>query len=511
MERIFEGNEEQFYDKMTDIRAEAEEAYRDELPQKCFVLQPMVMMTLYFLTAVYSFTKRQDASLWKTKTLIVELSNIARTGEVFYLFPREQHGRAYALKKYMQRYPESVMDQLAFAGMMLEYYYRIYEKPIRTERYTRGVERALEGLLSIRKREEQDDAALKGSRKKFLMHIKHALDEEMVGQEEAKKAVAMAIYRFYFYDDRTPLMLEGPTGSGKTYLFELLANDKELQKKLTFFSYTATELTPNGFQGDNLQGMLKRYKEACKMQHKAIDFSGVSHKGIIFIDEMDKLLCYSNMDSHDEDVNQIVLHQMLTAVAGTSEIGEVDTKNILFIFAGAFENIEEKRREKKARHQAGFSAALRENVESRKDNSDEMYNLRQELIEMGASKQFVARIGTFVRMNRLGREEMKKILLDEEHGILVKKQEQFERDGLKLMIRDEAVIELMVDCIMENDMGARGATEMIASLVDKYSFDMIQKEYSTMILHEGVFNGEEPYFEREVFENEDDSRAYKRN
>jgi ATP-dependent protease Clp ATPase subunit len=497
MEHIFEKNEEEFLGKMEDIYQETVEAYGD-----CFQRQELIKYKIYcfeYLRVVFKYNKRKSPSSWRSNVLINDLASIAQTGEIYYMISDDKRRFGPVLKEFMSQYPKLALDQIVFSGMLLEYYYRVYEKEGKPEWYSRSVQRALKKLLDVKAEKINEQIKLfSDPTNRFPIKIKKLLDEQMTGQETAKKAFAMAIHRFYHYDDRTPILLEGPTGVGKTFMFEILA-DSGLKEKITFFSYTATQLTPNGYTGDNLEDLFKGYNRV--KTRRTLENMLNGSKGIILIDEIDKLLSYKNTDAAGENTNETVIHQMLTAVSGTNIAG-TDTGDILFIFAGAFENMEIQRTKKKSQNIMGFSAVTDTHVEE--SSVINSYDLRKELVEIGASRQFLARIGTFIRLERLEKSEIKKILINETNGVFPLKRKQLEKDGLELVV-SEAVIDKMVELIESNDMGVRGAKEIVSSIIDHYTFDMIESGYSKMILHEGVFRGEKPYFEPFIKEGNDEN------
>lgn len=505
MELIFARDEKFFFKKMGGIAEEAAEAYQDYFKNgEPFQNKARAMQ---FLWAVYKFSKEKNEAFRRTSALLQDLRNIAETGEIYYMFLRDRAEEATGLKEFMTREPENAIDQIIFAGMILEYYYRVFEKPIKPQWYTECVQKNLRRLMEVKSKKINESIKLFSDRPNMLpVKIKRMLDAKIVGQNEAKKAIAMAVHRFYNYGDRTPILMEGPTGSGKTLMFETLAANPELKSCMTFYSYTATQATPNGYSGDNIEDIFKGFSH--EKTRNSMENNVFTSKGVIFIDEIDKLMCYSNTDSSGEDVNQTILHQMLTVISG-STISGVDSKDILFLFAGAFENLEEERNnKKKSKHQIGFAAPDRNRDSDTGDRQG--YDLRQELIDRGCSRQFIARIGTFVHLERLGREEIREILMNDKHGVLKKKQQQMKQDGLKLVISSEDVIDKMVDMIMENNMGARGSMEMLSSLIDRYTFEMLENGDETMVLHPGVFRGEKPYFISHRLEAEDANfiRAY---
>ena len=154
--------------------------------------------------------------------------------------------------------------------------------------------------------------------------------------------------------DRNPILLEGPTGSGKTFMFQLLEEMPEL-KDLCFFNYCASDMTPNGFSGDDISNVFSKYERMARQKMKKGENGLQMPLGIIFLDEMDKIIGMSNTDSNGEDCNAIVTAQLLTAIAGTQNYGSVDTSKILFIMAGAFEELENSRKKKREEHGIGFA------------------------------------------------------------------------------------------------------------------------------------------------------------
>ena len=150
-------------------------------------------------------------------------------------------------------------------------------------------------------------------------------------------------------------------------------------------------MTPNGFSGDDISNVFSKYERMARQKMKKGENGLQMPLGIIFLDEMDKIIGMSNTDSNGEDCNAIVTAQLLTAIAGTQNYGSVDTSKILFIMAGAFEELENSRKKKREEHGIGFAvnASAKE-----KENSMTGYDLREELEEIGVSKQFLGRVPT---------------------------------------------------------------------------------------------------------------------
>ena len=322
----------------------------------------------------------------------------------------------------------------------------------------------------------------------------------MRGQEEAKKIVAMSVHKFVISEgkDRNPILLEGPTGSGKTFMFQLLEEMPEL-KDLCFFNYCASDMTPNGFSGDDISNVFSKYERMARQKMKKGENGLQMPLGIIFLDEMDKIIGMSNTDSNGEDCNAIVTAQLLTAIAGTQNYGSVDTSKILFIMAGAFEELENSRKKKREEHGIGFAvnASAKE-----KENSMTGYDLREELEEIGVSKQFLGRVPYIVHMDRLSRAQLRQILVDKEHGVFGKKQKWFKRNG-KTLTYDEDLVEEILDRMEEHDMGARGAAAMLETLIGTAEYDMFANGYKNLHLHKGKFFRAEPVFDEQKGKSRD--------
>ena len=164
--------------------------------------------------------------------------------------------------------------------------------------------------------------------------MKAFLDDYVIGQDEAKKVLSVAVYNHYkrilaggSYDvelQKSNIIMLGPTGSGKTFMFQLLEEMPEL-KDLCFFNYCASDMTPNGFSGDDISNVFSKYERMARQKMKKGENGLQMPLGIIFLDEMDKIIGMSNTDSNGEDCNAIVTAQLLTAIAGTQNYGNVAT------------------------------------------------------------------------------------------------------------------------------------------------------------------------------------------
>ena len=490
MEQIFKYSYEEFKEQMRTIMDEAMEAYGEYLiPERVPRDRDLCVR---ILGTVFSYMKESSTKRkWKTSGLVRLLGEIAATNEILFMRTEDNKEDVRKVKEHLLvADPEETGNLAVFAGMVLEYFCRASGSGKDPDPTLEDVREALMDLILDHDRRMVDKTKLKIQEEEPLpVQIKKYLDSLMTGQDEAKKTVAMTVYRFLKYNERSIIMLEGSTGVGKTFLYENLASFPPLRDKLTFFSYTATQLTPNGFNGDNVEDMFKSYRKACdRRERNAPGDVENKYRGIIHIDELDKLFM-SNTDSNGEDVNQVILSQLLTVIAGTTTIGDIDTADVLFILSGAFENVEMIREARKKRDSMGF-------ISREGEGAEEDCDIRKELLRMGAPKQFLGRISRFVHLHDIDREMVRTILMDPGNGLLTRMIEMFRRDGLEIRIADDGVIEKLLDRIMESRAGVRGVKEMLTSFVGSYDYDMIEQGYKTMILDEKVLDGEPPKFEK---------------
>ena len=478
MEKIFNKKADEIEAAVSQVMDIARDGYEGEFDED------KIVVYLLFIKKVFEYIKRKPKRNQGTAEMLKALEFIAQTGEVFFLSGSSDRECAF-LKSCFMRNEDAVIEDIIFSGYLLWTYYGIMEAGSHTLEYTKRIDKAMNRLYDASKKDGKATLSSKkcGNGKKLLLPvlIKRYLDQYVIGQEEAKRVVAMTVYRFIDHGCRTPIMLCGSTGCGKTLLFETLAHNEMLGKKLNFFTYSASDLTPNGFVGSSIEDMIEAYRRSCNGNKS---WGELEHpKGVIFLDEMDKLF-YKNFGSKGADVNELVLHQLLTTISGSNMINGIHTKDILFIMAGAFENIE-REHEQKSIHRMGFSQVLEER---------EAYDLREELEKRGVSRQFLARIGTLVQMDSLDREGMRRLFLDKNNGIFTQRQRALEEDGIRLLIEDAAV-EALIDRMMDSKMGARAAVSVMDSLITPFEYELYEHGYSTMLIHKGMFDGEPPVYE----------------